>query len=309
MTVPRIGYKHTNFRNGSLFWNYKNGTEKLYEDEVRFWIDSAKKRIFLYRTKRYKLRTSRNLMSDELEINNDLNVVKKKGRKPKQNNYFDEREETADKLYLMATTFEEKNKIYNEFLRKPLDKMISSIIRRYKLYRKDMNFEEIHVDTHSFLMTKIDKFKPSKEKKAYSYFGTICKNYLMGQIMKDQKEMNRKISYEDISSDLLNTPDMIYHIDNDELTSEDVIYRFLNLLKDTLEEPSLTEQEVKLGRAIQDIFENYTSIFFDSSNNKFNKNIILFELREMTNLSTKEIRGSIKKYKKIYNQMLQELLR
>jgi hypothetical protein len=248
-------------------------------------------------------------MSDELEINNDLNVVKKKGRKPKQNNYFDEREETAVKLYLMATTFEEKNKIYNEFLRKPLDKMISSIIRRYKLYRKDMNFEEIHVDTHSFLMTKIDKFKPSKEKKAYSYFGTICKNYLMGQIMKDQKEMNRKISYEDISSDLLNTPDMIYHIDNDELTSEDVIYRFLNLLKDTLEEPSLTEQEVKLGRAIQDIFENYTSIFFDSSNNKFNKNIILFELREMTNLSTKEIRGSIKKYKKIYNQMLQELLR
>ena len=248
-------------------------------------------------------------MSDELEINNDLNVVKKKGRKPKQNNYFDERADTAVKLYLMATTFEEKNKIYNEFLRKPLDKMISSIIRRYKLYRKDMNFEEIHVDTHSFLMTKIDKFKPSKEKKAYSYFGTICKNYLMGQIMKDQKEMNRKISYEDISSDLLNTPDMIYHIDNDELTSEDVIYRFLNLLKDTLEEPSLTEQEVKLGRAIQDIFENYTSIFFDSSNNKFNKNIILFELREMTNLSTKEIRGSIKKYKKIYNQMLQELLR
>ena len=163
-----------------------------------------------------------------------------------------------------------------------------------------MNYEEIHIDTHSFLMTKIEKFKPSKEKKAYSYFGTICKNYLMGQIMKDQKEMNRKISYEDISSDLLNTPDMIYHIDNDELTSEDVIYRFLNLLKDTLEEPSLTEQEVKLGRAIQDIFENYTSIFFDSSNNKFNKNIILFELREMTNLSTKEIRGSIKKYKKIY---------
>jgi len=46
MTVPRIGYKHTNFRNGSLFWNYKNGTERLYEDEVRFWIESAKKEYF-----------------------------------------------------------------------------------------------------------------------------------------------------------------------------------------------------------------------------------------------------------------------
>jgi hypothetical protein len=148
---------------------------------------------------------------------------KKKGRKPKTNNYFDEREERAVRLFLVAETYEEKNKIYNEFLKEPLDKMISSIIRRYKLYRKDMNYEEIHVDTHSFLMTKIDKFKPSKEKKAYSYFGTICKNYLMGQIMKDQKETNRKISYEDISSDLQHTPDMIYHIDDDTLTTEETI--------------------------------------------------------------------------------------
>ena len=111
---------------------------------------------------------------------------KKKGRKPSTLNYFAEREEEAVRNFLLAETQNEKNKIYNEFLRHPLDKMISSIIRRYKLYRKDMNYEEIHIDTHSFLMTKIDKFKPSKEKKAYYYFVTIFKNYLMGQIMKDQ---------------------------------------------------------------------------------------------------------------------------
>ena len=56
-----------------------------------------------------------------------------------------------------------------------------------------MDFTDIHTDTHSFLMTKVDKFKPDKNKKAYSYFGTICKNYLMGQIIKDQKETNRKV--------------------------------------------------------------------------------------------------------------------
>ena len=120
----------------------------------------------------------------------ETNIIlekKKKGRKPTVNNYFDEREESAVRLFLITESQEERNKIYNEFLRHPLDKMISSIIRRYKLYRKNMTFEEIHTDTHSFLMTKIEKFKPSKEKKAYSYFGTICKNYLMGQIMKDQK--------------------------------------------------------------------------------------------------------------------------
>ena len=47
MTIPRIGYKHTNLREGSIFWNYKFGENRLTEDEVRFWIDSAKKE-FLY---------------------------------------------------------------------------------------------------------------------------------------------------------------------------------------------------------------------------------------------------------------------
>lgn len=239
------------------------------------------------------------------------NVVekKKKGRKPKVNNYFDEREETAVRMFLIAETYEEKNKIYNEFLREPLDKMISSIIRRYKLYRKDMNYEEIHVDTHSFLMTKIDKFKPAKEKKAYSYFGTICKNYLMGQIMKDQKEMNRKISYEDISSDLSNRSEMSYSIENDDLSSEFIIKKFLEKLRNNLDDKNCNEQEHKLGSAIYDLFENYGTIFPDTNNNKFNKNIILFELREMTNLSTKEIRNLIKKYKKLYFDLVQELLK
>ena len=128
-------------------------------------------------------------MTENINLTGDTNVeLKKKGRKPTQLNYFDVREEMAVIRFLESTSYEEKNKIYNEFLKKPLDKMISSIIRRYKLYRKDMDFTDIHVDTHSFLMTKIDKFKPSREKKAYSYFGTICKNYLMGQIIKDQKD-------------------------------------------------------------------------------------------------------------------------
>jgi hypothetical protein len=246
------------------------------------------------------------MTSNETEI---LTEKKKKGRKPKANNYFDEREETAVRMFLIAETYEEKNKIYNEFLKEPLDKMISSIIRRYKLYRKDMNYEEIHVDTHSFLMTKIEKFKPSKEKKAYSYFGTICKNYLMGQIMKDQKEMNRKISYEDISSDLSNRSEMSYTIENDDLSSEFVIKKFLEKLKENLNDKNCNEQEHKLGSAIYDLFDNYGTIFPDTNNNKFNKNIILFELREMTNLSTKEIRGLIKKYKKLYFDLVQELLK
>ena len=43
MSIPRIGYKHVNLRNGSIFWNYKNGNEPLTNDEIRFWVESAKK--------------------------------------------------------------------------------------------------------------------------------------------------------------------------------------------------------------------------------------------------------------------------
>ena len=46
-----------------------------------------------------------------------------------------------------------------------------------------------------------------------------------------------------------------------------------------------------------------------ADNNKFNKNVILLSLREMTNLSTKEIRNSMKKYKKLYGSILGDLLK
>lgn len=245
----------------------------------------------------------------EIDVTQETIIEKKKkGRKPTTKKYFDEPEENAVRLYLISTSSEDKNRIYNEFLRDPLDKMISSIIRRYKLYRKDMDFDEIHMDTHSFLMTKIDKFKPSKEKKAYSYFGTICKNYLMGQIQKDQKETNRKVSYEDISSDIDNMPSMVYYIDGEEITVEQIIGKILEELKLVIDDHTISEQERKLGSALYDIFSNYSTIFQDTSNNnKFNKNIILFELREMTNLSTKEIRSSLKRYKKIYSKIINEI--
>ena len=235
--------------------------------------------------------------------------IKKKGRKPVQTNYFDVKEEMAVVRFLNTESAEERNKIYNEFLRKPLDKMISSIIRRYKLYRPDMNFEEIHIDTHSFLITKVDKFKPSKEKKAYSYFGTICKNYLMGQIIKDQKEINRKISYEDISTDLENRDEFSYIIDGEPFDSEKLINKFLDELRVFLNDETMSENEKKLGLALYEIFKNYDMIFLGSDNNKFNKNLILLSLREMTNLSTKEIRSSMKKYKNLYLVVIDKMVK
>ena len=189
-----------------------------------------------------------------VEVTYEENKTEKKVKKA---NYFDVREEEAVKAYIIADTKYEKEQIYNEFLREPLDKMIESIIRRYKLYRKDMVYQDIHTDTHSFLMTKVDKFKPAKNKKAYSYFGTICKNYLMGQILKDQKETNRKISYEDISGTLENRPDMVYYLEFEKIDAEKIIDKFLIDLKVYVSNTELQDNESKLGYALIELFDDW----------------------------------------------------
>ena len=60
MTIPKIGYKHTNMREGSIFWNYKFGEEKILDDEIKFWVQTAKKEYFFVddRVIKYEPQTS-----------------------------------------------------------------------------------------------------------------------------------------------------------------------------------------------------------------------------------------------------------
>jgi len=226
-------------------------------------------------------------------------------RKRTQKIYFGEDQEQAVVRYLESDSDDERNKIFNEYLREPLIIMVESIIRRYKLYRKDLEFEEIHNDTMSFLITKISKFDHTKNHKAYSYFGTICKNYLMGAIQKDTKEQNRQVSYDDISSDIEeNRPDLSYVIDEYVIDYRDVIIKLTIDLEEFVENEDLTENEQKLGYALLEIFNNFDKIFQVGDGNKFNKNLILLSLREMTSLSTKEIRVSLKRFKKLYDGIM-----
>jgi SpoVK/Ycf46/Vps4 family AAA+-type ATPase len=225
-------------------------------------------------------------------------------RKRTQKIYFGEDQEQAVVRYLKSEDEDERNKIFNEYLREPLIIMVESIIRRYKLYRKDMEFDEIHTDTMSFLITKINKFNPDANHKAYSYFGTICKNYLMGAIQKDTKEQNRQVSYDDISSDIEERNDLSYVIDEYVIDYRDVIIKLTMSLEEFIENENLTENETKLGYALLEIFSNFDRIFQIGDGNKFNKNLILLSLREMTSLSTKEIRISLKRFRKIYDGII-----
>jgi len=201
----------------------------------------------------------------------------------------------------------ERNALFNEWLKAPLDKMVEAIIRRYKLYRKGFTFEELHGDAVSFLMTKVHKFEAGRGKKAYSYFGTIAKNYMLGLLIKDEKYMKQTASYEDISQSCENDESLSYTIDGDKFSMDDFIQKLTDGIKYELDDADLppkkqlNENERKVGYALIEILENWEEAFQSMDGGaKYNKNSVLETMRNYTGLSTKDIRIAMKRFKELY---------
>lgn len=230
---------------------------------------------------------------------------KKRGRKRTSNLYFGPDQEEAVVAFLTSEDWDERNRIYNKNLRAPLNKMIESIIRRYKLYRKSDTFEDVHADTLSFLATKMEKFQPDKNKKAYSYFGTICKNYLLGQLLKADKRMKSDLSYEDMYKTVEEMDDYQYTLEEGGKTSmDDFIKEISANIKAETNHGKITENEKLVGNALIMVLDNWETIFEQvESGNKYNKNLILSYIREISGLTTKDIRVSMRRYKKIYSAL------
>ena len=215
-------------------------------------------------------------------------------------NYFGVKEEEAVRNFLLTTDLREREVIFKTYLMAPLTKMIESIIRKYKLYRPDISFNRLLDDTFSFLITKIHNFDPTKGTKSYSYIGTICKNYLLAQLIKYSKEKTQLASYDDYIPTLEADSRFIYDPHQTNLNYNSLIATVIEEINNQLVHPEITENEKKIGDSLLYIFENWELIFQYSQNKKFNKNLILFIVRERSNLTTKEVRQSMKKFKMIY---------
>ena len=292
----------------------------------------------------------------------------KRGRKPKERKgYFYEKEENAIVQYINEKNVEEKNRIFNTILYPALTKMIESIIRRYKLFVPDEDFEQNFNDTISYLLTKIDHFKPritgydliedekelskyhfvtmseedlksklrdaseedpdyivvyfgfddedesninkkyyKKEThnyKAYSYCGTVCKNYLMFKSTQYTKKKARNTSYDEVFEELCNSVKYSTNETNYAEIAEklvvDVAYEIERMIENA-EENLLNENEIKVGNALINLLRNWEEVLPDGGSNKLQKSSVLYFLREETMMSTKEVRDNMKKYKCIY---------
>ena len=238
----------------------------------------------------------------------------KRGRKPKtekkSNFYFVEEQEKAVVDYIQSENQNDRDRIYNTLLKPAFEKMVESIINRYKLYVPDEDFEETFRDTISFLMTKITLFNPTKGRKAYSYCGTICKNYLILKVKNYTKKIKRNENYDDIQTELSDSISLSYQDSpsNTQMLAE-LIRSTSDRIKDILNtNKKLKENEVKIGMCLSNLLDNWEEISDQMGSNKFNKSSILLFLKENTSLSTTEIRNAMKKYKTCYYDTKKKVL-
>ena len=116
-------------------------------------------------------------------------VVVKKKKKGIQ--YFTQDTEDAIILYNNTTDFELKSRLYNDRIHYAFFKLTENIIHTFKFYYTEVdNIEDLQHEVITFLLTKIHLFNPERGAKAYSYFGTIVKRYL---ILSNQKNYKKRI--------------------------------------------------------------------------------------------------------------------
>lgn len=214
-------------------------------------------------------------------------------------NYWGDREEQAVIDYLATDDRKEKNEIYNKILRPALDTLIECIIRRYKLFVPEEDYDVTFRDVSTFIFDKFDNFKPGGHK-AYSYYGTVCKNYLIGRIEKYTKSLEKNPSYDLMESNLNNNIRYSEEMDKGQEVAQECIERFTEKIQHMLNDSSLKENEKKLGKALISLFQDWDFILTTDGSYKLNKSAVLLFLKDATGMDAKGIRDNMKKFRKAF---------
>ena len=154
---------------------------------------------------------------------------------------------------------------------------------------------------------KADKFDGTKNTKAYSYYGTIIKRYLIGRLIDDDKNKLKFDSWDNVKTNLERTDDYQYEMDPSDINLDKFINGLIDGIRDEMnlakngEKRKLTDIEEKVGETLIVILTEREEILRTlSEGNKYNKIAILEIMRNISGLSTKDIRHSMKRYKTLY---------
>lgn len=209
-------------------------------------------------------------------------MVKKRRKKSK--NYFTQDTENAIVLYNNTPDPKMRSDIYAKEIHYPFFKLTENIIHTFKFYHTEVsNLEHLQHEIITFLLSKIHLFDPTRGAKAYSYFGTIVKRWL---ILYNTKNYSKKIKKVDV--DYLTKDNSTYTYEQGDYAKEkdelsEYIELFLEYTTENIFELFPKKNDAQIADAILELFRKRETI------EVFNKKALYIYIREMVDVKTPKI--------------------
>jgi hypothetical protein len=209
----------------------------------------------------------------------------KKRKKKSSNVYFTQETENAIVAYVSSNDMEERNKLYNEKIHHAFFKLTENIIHTFKFYYTEVdNIEDLQHEVITFLLSKLHLYDQSKGTKAFSYFGTIAKRYL---ILSNQTNYKKRVDTSPVSS-IEEDEKFSYQLDDVKSTVADsnlskFIDEYVEYCTTNIFELFPKELEAQIADAILELFRKRDSL------DVFNKKALYIYIREMIDVKTSKI--------------------
>ena len=217
---------------------------------------------------------------------------KTRARKSKKQ-YFGPEVDVAIIAYNASEDSEVKSRIYNREIRKPMEKLVENIIHTFKFYYTDVErIEDLKHEVVTVLLEeKIMKFDPDNGAKAYSYFGTIVKRWLINYNNKNYKKLKQIGSFNDMD-DSYNPGEPT--TEHSKLTLASFLDTWVGEMYDAIDDNFPKEVEKKIADAVLTIFKTRNDLEI------FKKKALYIYIREMTDCETPHLTRVISKLKELF---------
>lgn len=239
-------------------------------------------------------------VSQELdpEIYTKSGRLRKRKRK-KSREYFDKTTEDSIVAYLASSDKMMRNELFNENINYSFHKLAENIIHTFKFYYTELdNVEDLKHEVVVFLLEKLHRYDQTKGK-AYSYFGTIAKRYLIVYNENNYKKLKSKADLEDVDEDKRIVSDLVREHEDNNLTK--IIDSYVNYIEKNMVRLFPSENDQTIVISIMQIFRRRETL------EVFNKQHFYFFIREITGQTTPNITRVVKELKRVYKQQLNVL--
>ena len=210
-------------------------------------------------------------------------------RKPKEPRiYFTSDTEEAIIEYLGSDDQDFRNRLYKDRIEYAFYKLAENIIHTFKFYYTDSDtIEELKHEVVTFLLEKLHLYDQSKGK-AYSYFGTIAKRYLIIYNNNNYKKLQERADVEEIDED----KNILYETiraSEKESDPDSFIDQFIRYVDKNLYTIFPKQQDARTADAIMELFRKRETLEI------FNKKALYIYIREITDTTTPQITKVTKK--------------